>query len=125
MILANILLIAIFIITFITWFRDFYRANFKGYAETIGYLVDHKESYGSDSTTYAPIIEYEVDGKKYRYVDKVYYSFRSTIGKKYKIMYNPSNPVESVKKHNFSILIFPIIALALLIIINTAHQNVR
>ena len=67
------------------------------YKEAIGYIID----YDNQTWGIYPIIEYDVDGLKYRYYSKISKnrrSFRPQIGKEIIIKYNPKNPRECYEK---------------------------
>lgn len=94
------------------------------FKEVMGKIVDFKveETQDTDSdgvtsysTSYYPIIEYEVDGNNYSYTSTFGTSFKRGLGKEQKLLYNVNNPEDVISpKDKTSILL---IALGILIII--------
>ena len=75
----------------------YYIKKFTGnYQEVTGTIVDYKTRQHNDSTTYSSIIEYEVNGYLYRYVENSSSNIKKRLGKKIKLLYNINNPVDSV-----------------------------
>ena len=75
----------------------YYIKKFTGnYQEVTGTIVDYKTRQRNDSTTYSSIIEYEVNGYLYRYVENSSSNIKKRLGKKIKLLYNINNPVDSV-----------------------------
>ena len=78
---------------------------FKKYKEVDGYVVDYESKYKGRgkfqrALAYGSIIEFDVDGLKYRYSDNFYLFEKEEYGKKVKIKYNPQNPRECRRKSN-------------------------
>lgn len=94
------------------------KSFFSKFKEADGVVVDIKEFRGSDSTTYSSIIEFQVNGQPYRYVEKVSNSSTEKIGKKIKIKYNPYDPTDCVKKYCFDYIDVIIILIVFLIVVN-------
>ena len=67
-------------------------------------IVD--EVYDSESSTTAPVYEYEVDGKIYTYKSNTYSSGRKNIGSKETIYYNPDRPNDAFNDMNIKIFGF-------------------
>lgn len=93
--------------------RNYKKVYFSGFEETTGTLVDYKTHTHMDSydNTYSKIIEFEVDGKRYRHVQKASSNIRSKIGKQIKIRYNPEDPTDNVMKHEFTGWVFIIVGI--------------
>lgn len=91
--------------------RNYKKVYFSGFQETTGTLVDYKIHSHIDNNTYSKIIEFEVDGQKYRHVQKASSNIISIIGKKIKIRYNPENPTDNVMKHEFTGWVFIIVGI--------------
>ena len=73
------------------------------YVHTYGFVVDYREKWFSDNTDdtydnykYAPIIEYEVDGKVYTIYSDNYSSRPDFIGTPIAIDYDPENPDKAI-----------------------------
>lgn len=68
----------------------------KDYVETYGYVVDYREDYDyrDDTSTWAEIVQYTVDGKIYRYYSSSYSTYPKFKGSKVTIYYNPDDPRE-------------------------------
>lgn len=94
-------------------------------AKTEGIVVDLKPRRGSIVTynrnaKYAPILEYTVNGKKYRTVSKLYFKgsfIYPKLHKKVTVYYNPENPNEVVMKGEFNVIIFGALILGGIIIL--------
>ncbi len=102
------------------------KVNNPAFRETIGTIVDYErhvsrddnrygtgsgtsirigntnDTYYGESVTYAPIIEFEVDGNTYRCVRKVASSGKPKLGKQVRIMYNSDDPSDNVEKNDWS-----------------------
>lgn len=96
------------------------KSYFSNYIETEGTIVDiqRKEEYDREegySITYAPVIEYEVNGVMYDFVSKVSSSMKPKLGKKVIMMYNPDNPNKCVKKNDLTGLWFVIFGMIFII----------
>lgn len=78
--------------------------NSDEYREVEGVVTDFREveSYDSDtggySIAYYPMIEYEVNGTRYTYTEKVGTSSRRRLGKRYTMLYSIHDPSDAVKK---------------------------
>jgi hypothetical protein len=63
-------------------------------------LVEIAQSKSNKSTTYAPVVAYQVAGKSYRLASSLFTNdkspFPANIGEKMPIKYNPQNPEEAV-----------------------------
>lgn len=72
----------------------------------------HRSHY--TSTVYAPLYEYEVDGKTYQYCSNTYSSRYPTIGSSHTIYYNPKDPGDAYMKQSAVMgIIFSIIGVVL------------
>ncbi|WP_027003776.1 DUF3592 domain-containing protein [Hugenholtzia roseola] len=62
-------------------------------------LVEIAQSRSNKSTTYAPVVAYQVEGKSYRLASSLFTNdeapFPANIGEKMPIKYNPQNPEEA------------------------------
>lgn len=72
--------------------------------------------YDRLQVTFSSIIEYEVNGNKYRLVRDVSSSFKQKLGKKIRVMYNPNIPTDSIIKNDFSAIVVIIGGIFLFII---------
>ena len=96
--------------------------KFSNYEETLGEVVDYKESWdtdsdGSSTLSYFPIIEYEVNGHKYRYVSHTSNNSKNKFGKEIEMKYDPNNPMKAIIKNDFTGLIFIITGIIINIIV--------
>lgn len=66
---------------------------------------------------FAPIIEFEVNGAKYRHVSTWYSAPKPPIGKTYRIMYNPEIPTDNVIKNQLKGFIMVIIGIVFMAMI--------
>ena len=76
-----------------------------GWKKIDGTIVDvaviNNSNYNEDTnttdneTTYAPVVNYTVDGQTYRTTSNWSSSFKPTIGHSHKVAYNPKNPSEA------------------------------
>lgn len=75
--------------------------------------TSHHQSHYT-SIVYAPLYEYEVDGKTYRYCNDTYSSRYPTIGASATIYYNPKDPGDAYMKQSAVMgIIFSIIGVVL------------
>jgi len=65
---------------------------------------------GDEIEVYAPIVEYEVDGKKYKATYKTYMDNPPEIGSEMSIRYNKNNPTEVIFDKDRNNIGIPIIA---------------
>jgi len=83
------------------------------YVETQGIVVDHRYNYDSDGDdTTSIVVEYTVDGKKYRKTSSLGTSNPKPIGTSVPIEYDPNNPSEALLEEDASNLL--LICLSLL-----------
>lgn len=98
------------------------------FEETEGEVVDIQEdtfkhsstnhrgvSHTTTSILYAPVYEYEVDGKTYTCASNTYTNNYPVIGDTHTIHYNPENPEESYESLILNYYLFEIIMLVLCI----------
>lgn len=103
-------------------YKHYKKKNLDGFQETTGYVVDYKRNerynieYDRLQVTFSSIIEYEVNGNKYRLVRDVSSSFKQKLGKKIRVMYNPNIPTDSIIKNDFSAIVVIIGGIFLFII---------
>ena len=96
----------------------YYIKKFTGnYQEVKGTIVDYKLRSHNSSTTYSSIIEYEVNGYLYRYVENSSSNIKKRLGKKIKLLYNINNPVDSISLELSTSLIFIFVGLFFLVMI--------
>lgn len=82
----------------------------KNYIDIEASVIDHDSQHDSEgSVTYAPIVEYTVDGKKYKAKSTTYSSSVKPIGSKIYLKYNPTNPNEVIFVGDFGVIIFIIV----------------
>ncbi len=84
-----------------------------------GKVVDSVRDTDDDSTTYAAVVEYSVDGREYQVTSNLSSSFMPTIGEEREVSYDPEQPskakvVESAGA-TFWVWIFPIAGVAIMI----------
>ena len=83
----------------------------KGFVRVDAVVVDYKEKYDydDDQWMYSEIVEYVVDGVKYRAANSVWTNMPKSRGKEIEVAYNPDNPSQCVfvKSQNiFSLVLF-------------------
>lgn len=96
--------------------------RFKNYAECEGTITGFHESSAEtavseyENVAISPIVEYEVNGKKYTFIGK-YFSTSMKVGDKVKVAYNPSNVSEATIEKGllFAPLVTGAISIVLLI----------
>ena len=117
------------------------KVNNPVFRETIGAIVDYERkvsrddnrygrgsgtsirignpnnTYYGENVTYAPIIEFEVDGNTYRCVRNVFSSGKPKLGKQVRIMYNSENPSDNVEKNDWSGLFISLVGAIAIIIV--------
>lgn len=85
-----------------------------------GEVVDSSSHRNDGSTTYSPIVQYEVNDQSYRVVSSISSSSYPRIGEKREIAYNPVRPDQSKVVQSAStqwfIYLFPIVGVACLAI---------
>ena len=91
----------------------------EDYKEVMGTIIgfNRVEDYDKEnghSTTYYPIIEYEVDGEKYEYESKVGSNFRKGKGKQKKLLYNINNPSDAVNPNDTIGIVFAILGVIII-----------
>lgn len=69
-------------------------SKYDNYVEVYGRVVDY--NVGSDHDTWAEIVEYEVNGRKYEVSSKSYSNYPKDIGALMKVKYNPLAPSQAV-----------------------------
>ena len=89
------------------------------WTKTTGQIVDTSSRTRDDSTTYSPVITYEVQGQSYRVLSNSGSSSYPTIGAEREVAYNPARPdqskvVETASTQGF-LYLFP--ALGILVMI--------
>ena len=79
-------------------------------ARTTGLVVELSASETSDDVTYAPVVEFEQEGRKYRFRDSVGSNPPShRIGEVVPVLYRPANPAESRIDHGIWNLLLPLL----------------
>ncbi|QQS18043.1 DUF3592 domain-containing protein [Candidatus Saccharibacteria bacterium] len=85
-----------------------------------GEVVDSSSHRNDGSTTYSPIVQYEVNGQSYRVASSISSSSYPRIGEKREIAYNPVRPDQSKVVQSAStqwiIYLFPMVGVACLAI---------
>ena len=83
----------------------------KTFIETNSVVVDYKIDVDENGEELrAIIVEYEVDGRKYRKESNDYSTIYRSIGDNVLIQYNPNNPTEAIWKNDTGNIIVPIVA---------------
>lgn len=128
--------IVIFILLIMIVSRIIFRIFTKDYKSTVGEIVDfHTERYILRNHTYyshKPIVEFYVEGKKYRCVKKAFYNSsvsdwqRSLIKSSYrdyvKVRYDPKDPrksycLYSLKDFKYNTIMFIPLVVAIIVIL--------
>ena len=79
-------------------------------ARTTGLVVELAPSETSDDVTYAPVVEFEQEGRKYRFKDSVGSNPPShSIGDVVTVLYSPANPAESRIDHDIWNRLLPLL----------------
>ena len=118
-------LVGLFLIVFgISSIID-YNSKSKTFTQITGKVVDIKSRENSDTDTdtghteyyteYAPIIEYTVDGKSYRY-ESFYSRSQPTLNTEVEMKYNPNNPEDVILKNDANYGILPIVGVVFLLV---------
>lgn len=85
-----------------------------------GEVVDLSSHTSDGSTTYSPIVKYEVNGRSYRVASSISTSSYPSIGEKREIAYNPSRPDQSKVVEGAGstwwLYLFPAVGIACLVI---------
>ena len=102
------------------------------YKQIIGRIIDfdissHYDSeYRSTTTMYYPIIEYEVDNKKYKYTSKIGKNIKKDIGQSEKLMYDVKSPSKAIdpnyKQGTLIAIVGAIITIVTLIIVLAIYK---
>ena len=89
-----------------------YNEKDKTYKEAEAVIVDYNYEIDTDNgdELRAIIVEYEVDGRKYRKESDSYSTITKSIGDKVMVKYNPNNPSEAIWKSDSSNIIVPIVS---------------
>lgn len=89
-----------------------YNEKDKTYKDTEAVIVDYNYEIDTDNgdELRAIIVEYEVDGRKYRKESDSYSTITKSIGDKVMVKYNPNNPSEAIWKSDSSNIIVPIVS---------------
>lgn len=78
-------------------------------------LPDSIENHTSNDSSYASVIEYEVDGEKYEIISSFSSDKKESINKRYKIKYNPNDPCDSfiVNDRGKIVIVFSILLIGI------------
>ena len=89
-----------------------YNEKDKTYKEAEAVIVDYNYEIDTDNgdELRAIIVEYEVDGRKYRKESDSYSTITKSIGDKVMVKYNPNNPSDAIWKSDSSNIIVPIVS---------------
>ena len=83
----------------------------KTYIESNSVVVDYNYDVNENGDELrAIIVEYEVDGRKYRKESNDYSTVYRSIGDRVLIQYNPNNPSDAIWKNDNGNIIVPIVA---------------
>jgi hypothetical protein len=79
--------------------------------------VVRKSSSTRHGPSYAPIVEYKVEGQSYRVASSISSTSYPTIGKTKQVAYNPQNPEEAkvIDKIGMIFLLFPVIGILVIV----------
>lgn len=91
-----------------------------GWTRVTGEVVDSTSRINDGSTTYSPIIKYDVDGRTYQATGTIGTSSRPAIGAQKEVAYNPAQPDQAKVVESgalrWLLYLFPLIGIASLII---------
>jgi hypothetical protein len=87
---------------------------------TAGKVVDISRSSNDGSTTYSPVVSYQVEGRSYRAASNMSSSFQPYIGQNREVAYNPDQPEQSKIVESATttwwLYLFPIIGIACIVL---------
>lgn len=90
------------------------------WTKVTGEVVDSTSRTGDSSTTYSPVVKYEVNGRSYRVASRISSSSYPRIGEKREVAYNPVRPDQSKVVEDAStqwfLYLFPLVGIVCLAI---------